>query len=123
MWFIFPQVKGLGHSTMAQRSAIGGLEQAKAYLQHEVLGVRLKQCAELLQLHTDKTALDIFGSTDALKLRSSLTLFTLASFNKKCVYDELLDQFFNGGYDIKTIIMLRKMSDWKQDLLKKQSTK
>lgn len=111
MWFIFPQVKGLGHSSMAQRFAIGSLEQAKAYLQHDVLGKRLKECSELLLLHPNKSALEIFGSIDALKLHSSLTLFTLASTNKKCVFDELLDQYFEGNYDINTIKMLRLLSD------------
>ena len=62
MWFIFPQVKGLGHSKMSRRFAIESLEQAKEYLQHEVLGARLIECAELLLLHPDKSALDIFGS-------------------------------------------------------------
>jgi len=111
MWFIFPQVKGLGHSSMAQRFAIGNLEQAKAYLQHDVLGARLRQCSELLLQHPNKSALEIFGSIDALKLHSSLTLFTLASTNKKCVFDELLDQYFEGNYDIKTIEMLRLLSE------------
>ena len=59
MWFIFPQVKGLGHSTMARRFAIESLEQAKEYLQHDVLGARLIECAELLLLHPDKSALEI----------------------------------------------------------------
>ena len=94
MWFVFPQVKGLGHSKMSRRFAIGSLEQAKAYLQHEVLGVRLIECAELLLLHPDKSALEIFGSIDTLKLHSSLTLFTLASSIKKCIFDELLNQYF-----------------------------
>ena len=123
MWFIFPQVKGLGCSTMAQRYAIASLEQAKQYLQHDILSARLVQCAELLLLHPDKSALEIFGSTDTLKLHSSLTLFTLASTNKKCVFDQLLDQFFGGNYDINTIKMLMQLSDWKQDLLKKQFAK
>ena len=118
MWFIFPQVKGLGHSTMARRFAIESLEQAKEYLQHEVLGARLIECAELLLLHPDKSALAIFGSIDTLKLHSSLTLFTLASSNKKCVFDELLDQYFEGSYDINSIRMLMQLSDWKQTLLK-----
>ena len=117
MWFIFPQVKGLGRSTMARRFAIGSLEQAKEYLQHDMLGARLRECAELLLLHPDKSALEIFGSIDTLKLHSSLTLFTLASPNKKCVFDELLDQYFEGSYDINTIRMLMQLSDWKQDLL------
>ena len=117
MWFIFPQVKGLGHSTMARRFAIESLEQAKEFLQHDVLGARLRECAELLLLHPDKSALEIFGSIDTLKLHSSLTLFTLASSNKKCVFNELLDQYFEGSYDINTIRMLKQLSDWKQDLL------
>ena len=117
MWFIFPQVKGLGRSTMARRFAIGSLEQAKEYLQYDILGARLRECAELLLLHPDKSALEIFGSIDTLKLHSSLTLFTLASPNKKCVFNELLDQYFEGSYDINTIRMLKQLSDWKQDLL------
>ena len=123
MWFIFPQVKGLGRSTMARRFAIESLEQAKDYLQHDVLGVRLRECAELLLLHPEKSALEVFGSIDTLKLYSSLTLFTLASSNKKCVFNELLDQYFEGSYDINTIKMLMQLSDWKKDLLKKQFAK
>lgn len=118
MWFIFPQVKGLGLSTMARRFAIESLEQAKEYLQHDVLGVRLRESAELLLLHPNKSALEIFGSIDTLKLHSSLTLFTLASSNKKCIFNELLDQYFEGSYDIKSIRMLMQLSDWKQNLLK-----
>ncbi|MFC6382200.1 DUF1810 domain-containing protein [Psychrobacter glacincola] len=119
MWFIFPQVKGLGHSTMSQRYVIESLEQAKEYLQHDILSARLVQCAELLELHPDKSALDIFGAIDTLKLHSSLTLFTLASSSKKnCVFDQLLDQYFAGNYDINTLKMLIQLSDWKQNLLK-----
>jgi len=111
MWFIFPQVKGLGHSIMARRFAIESLEQGKEYLQHDVLGARLIECAELLLLHPDKSALEIFGSIDTLKLHSSLTLFTLASPNKKCVFDELLDQYYRGHYDINSIRMLKQIND------------
>ena len=110
MWFIFPQVKGLGHSKISRRFAIESLEQAQAYLQHEVLGARLIECAELLLLHPDKSALAIFGSIDTLKLHSSLTLFTLASSNKKCVFDELLDQYYRGHYGINSIRMLKQLS-------------
>ena len=109
MWFIFPQVKGLGHSKMSRRFAIESLEQAKAYLQHEVLGIRLIECAELLQLHPDKSALDIFGSPDNLKLQSSLTLFAFAAGNK-CVFEQLLYQFYAGSYDINTINMLKQIN-------------
>ncbi|NYR10831.1 DUF1810 domain-containing protein [Psychrobacter sp. BI730] len=110
MWFIFPQVKGLGHSKMSRRFAIGSLEQAKAYLQHEVLGARLIDCAELLLLHPDKSALDIFGLPDNLKLQSSLTLFAFAAGNK-CVFEQLLYQFYAGSYDLNTIKMLKKTND------------
>ncbi|WP_367112036.1 DUF1810 domain-containing protein [uncultured Psychrobacter sp.] len=110
MWFIFPQVKGLGYSKTSRRFAIESLEQAKAYLQHEVLGARLIECAELLLLHPNKSALDIFGSPDNLKLQSSLTLFAFAAGNK-CVFEQLLYQFFAGSYDIRTINMLRQIND------------
>jgi len=96
---------------MARRFAIESLEQAKEYLRHDVLGARLIECAELLLLHPDKSALEIFGSIDTLKLHSSLTLFTLASSNKKCVFNELLDQYFEGSYDINSIRMLKQIND------------
>lgn len=110
MWFIFPQVKGLGHSKMSRRFVIESLEQAKAYLQHEVLGARLIECAELLLLHPDKSALDIFGSPDNLKLQSSLTLFAFAAGNK-CIFEQLLYQFYAGSYDTNTINMLKQIND------------
>ena len=109
MWFIFPQMKGLGSSSMARRFAIESLEQAKEYLQHDVLGARLIECAELLLLHPAKSALDIFGSPDNLKLQSSLTLFAFAA-GKKCVFEELLYQFYQGDYDMNTIEMLKQLS-------------
>ncbi len=109
MWFIFPQVKGLGHSAMARRFVIESLEQAKAYLQHDVLRARLMECAELLLLHPDKSALNIFGSPDNLKLQSSLTLFAFAAGND-CIFEQLLYQFFDGNYDINTIKMLKQLS-------------
>lgn len=95
---------------MTRRFAVESLEQAKEYLQHDVLGGRLIECAELLLLHPDKSALAIFGSIDTLKLHSSLTLFTLASSNKKCVFDELLDQYYRGHYGINSIRMLKQLS-------------
>ena len=76
-----------------------------------MLGARLRECAELLLLHPDKSALEIFGSPDNLKLHSSLTLFTLASPNKKCVFDDLLDQYFEGSYDINSIRLLKQIDD------------
>ena len=110
MWFIFPQIKGLGHSKMSRHFAIESLEQARAYLQHDVLGVRLIECAELLLLHPEKSALDIFGSPDNLKLQSSLTLFAFAAGND-CIFEQLLYQFFEGSYDISTIKILKQINE------------
>jgi uncharacterized protein (DUF1810 family) len=81
MWFIFLRIKGLGRSARARRFAIESLEQSKVYLQHNVLGARLIECADLLLLHPNKSALDIFSSPDNLKLQSSLMLFALAAGN------------------------------------------
>lgn len=78
MWFIFPQVAGLGSSAMAQRYAIGSLDEARAYLAHPMLGARLQACVAALQNLTGTTAEAVFGSIDAVKLRSSLTLFVKA---------------------------------------------
>ena len=105
MWFIFPQIQGLGFSAMAQRFALDSLEQAQDYLQHEILGQRLLQCAELLLPHTDKTALEIFGRPDNLKLHSSLTLFALAA-QEPTVFKQLLQQFYAGEYDQQTLDIL-----------------
>lgn len=102
MWFIFPQIQGLGHSEIAQRYALENLMQAQDYLQHEVLGTRLHECATLLLKHPDKTALEIFGKPDNLKLHSSLTLFALAA-EKGSVFQRLLQQFFAVQQDEKTL--------------------
>src|SRR4051812_27775409 len=78
MWFIFPQIAGLGHSSMAQRYALGSLDEARAYLQHPVLGPRLLECTDALLGDAEHTAKSIFGELDAMKLRSSMTLFAHA---------------------------------------------
>lgn len=109
MWFIFPQIIGLGHSEMAQRFAIENLSQAREYLQHEVLGARLMECADLLLLHPDKSALEIFGEPDNLKLHSSLTLFALAA-EQGSVFEQLLQQFFSGHQDEKTLQIIATQS-------------
>lgn len=105
MWFIFPQIQGLGFSAMAKRFALDDLQQAQDYLQHETLGPRLLQCAELLLPHSDKSALEIFGHPDNLKLQSSLTLFALATQEFK-VFEQLLQQFYAGEYDQQTLDIL-----------------
>ena len=79
IWFIFPQVAGLGDSAMSQQYAISSLDEARAYLAHPVLGPRLRECAEAVLATTGLTALEIFGSIDAMKLRSSMTLFHRAA--------------------------------------------
>jgi uncharacterized protein (DUF1810 family) len=78
MWYIFPQIAGLGHSAMAQHYAIGSLEEARAYLAHPPLGTRLRECVAALDSLQDTTAERVFGGIDAMKLRSSLTLFEAA---------------------------------------------
>src|ERR1700742_60135 len=78
MWFIFPQIRGLGRSAMAERFAIGSLEEARAYLGHGVLGVRLRECTELVNAVEGKTVGEIFGFPDHLKFHSSMTLFARA---------------------------------------------
>lgn len=108
MWFIFPQIQGLGHSEMAQRFALENLMQAQDYLQHEVLGTRLRECAALLLNHPDKTALEIFGTPDNLKLHSCLTLFALAA-GQESVFSQLLAQFFAGQQDAKTLHIVSRL--------------
>ena len=78
MWYTFPQLRGLGHSAMAQRYGISSLDEARAYLAHPLLGPRLRACVAALQDHVGLTAIAVFGEVDAMKLRSSLTLFAQA---------------------------------------------
>ncbi|NTZ42152.1 DUF1810 domain-containing protein [Altererythrobacter sp. SALINAS58] len=100
MWFIFPQAAGLGRSEMARYFAIGSLEEAAAYLAHPLLGARLSECVEALQDLTKLTAEQVFGEVDALKLRSSLTLFSVAGGGS--VFDAALARWF-GAPDVRTL--------------------
>ena len=109
MWFIFPQIRGLGYSTMAQRFALDNKAQAQQYLQHKILGKRLLECAELLLQQPDKSALEIFGTPDNLKLHSSLTLFALAT-DKGSIFNQLLNHFFSGKYDSNTVTILEQQN-------------
>ncbi|HET8915531.1 MAG TPA: DUF1810 domain-containing protein [Propionibacteriaceae bacterium] len=95
MWFIFPQIVGLGRSAMAQAYAINNLAEAQAYLAHPVLGPRLVECATLVASHRGLSAEQIFGGIDAIKLRSSMTLFAHADPDQK-VFGEVIDQYFEG---------------------------
>ena len=107
MWFVFPQMMGLGYSAVAVRYGITGIDEARAYLAHPVLGPRLRQCAETLDaLDHRHSAIDIFRSPDDLKLRSSLTLFAQAS-GPGSIFERLLGKYFNGQRDDLTLAMLQ----------------
>jgi uncharacterized protein (DUF1810 family) len=95
MWFVFPQIAGLGRSAMAQAYAIADLAEARAYLAHPVLGPRLIECAQIVSSHQGSTAVQIFGGIDAMKLRSSMTLFARADPNQQ-VFAKVLEQYFDG---------------------------
>jgi uncharacterized protein (DUF1810 family) len=99
MWFIFPQLAGLGHSSMAQRYAIEDLDQATSrYLADPILGSRLRQNVRLVMGHKHKSALEILGSPDDLKFRSCLTLFSQAASNRsdQTLFEQALHQFYDG---------------------------
>ena len=105
MWYMFPQLRGLGTSFMANMYGISGLAEAKAYLAHPVLSGRLYElCGELLK-HKDKTALEIFGDIDEMKLKSSMTLFALTS-EDYTIFDEVLEHFFGGEMDEVTVKLI-----------------
>jgi uncharacterized protein (DUF1810 family) len=101
MWFIFPQAEGLGHSEMAQRYAIGSLEEAVAYLAHPLLGLRLVECTQAVLGHSERSAHDIFGAPDDVKFRSSMTLFAETDRGGS-PYREALERFFGGECDPNT---------------------
>lgn len=104
MWFIFPQVKGLGRSYESQLYGIGDLSEARAYLAHDVLGNRLRECVSTLLRIENRTALEIFGPIDEMKLRSSLTLFNAAS--EEVIFDQAIAKYFNGQTDDLTLGIL-----------------
>jgi len=107
MWFVFPQLAGLGHSARAQRYAISDLDEARAYLAHPVLGARLDECAAVLEgLDPSLSASDIFGYPDDLKLRSCLTLFARAA-GPGSIFERLLDRYFAGQPDDRTVALLQ----------------
>ena len=105
MWFIFPQVAGLGFSAMAQRYAISGVAEARAYLGHPVLGPRLRACAGAVAAVDGSTADRILGPVDAMKLRSCMTLFADAAPEEK-VFGEVLERYFDGEPDEATLARL-----------------
>jgi uncharacterized protein (DUF1810 family) len=106
MWFIFPQLAGLGFSAMAQRYAIGSLDKAKAYLAHPVLGAHLRECSALVLAVPGRSVHEIFGSPDDLKFRSSMTLFNRADA-AEAVFSECLKKYFGGEGDPQTLASLK----------------
>ncbi|GAA3606099.1 DUF1810 domain-containing protein [Kineosporia mesophila] len=105
MWFVLPQVAGLGLSATSVRYAINGLPEARAYLAHPVLGPRLQECASILLGLRDTTAPAVLGSVDAAKLRSSMTLFAYAA-PERPVFREVLEKYFDGQEDDATTARL-----------------
>jgi len=108
MWYVFPQIDGLGSSAMAKRYAIKSTAEARAYLAHPVLGARLRQCVEALLQVSGKSAHEILGSPDDLKLHSSLTLFvSLAAGPDQSLFQRALDRYYRGQLDERTLALLR----------------
>lgn len=105
MWYIFPQIKGLGHSSTAEYFAIESMAEAEAYIKHPVLSKRLLEISEALLEIDSNDASEIFGYPDDLKLRSSMTLFSIIS--RKTVFKRVLDKFFDGEIDQRTVELLK----------------
>jgi len=105
MWFIFPQIRGLGQSEISQRLSIGSLYEAEAYFEHPILGPRLRECTQLVNAIQGRSVEDIFGYPDHLKFRSSITLFAQAAPGEK-VFNEALDKYFAGAPDEFTLSRL-----------------
>lgn len=110
MWFIFPQIAGLGSTPTSVRYAIKSLAEAQAYLKHDVLGPRLLECAGAITTHTARSAADIFGGIDARKLQSSMTLFLRAAPGET-IFKAVLAQFFDGEPDPATDSLLASDGD------------
>jgi len=106
MWFVFPQLQGLGHSDMARHFGIASLDQARAYLRHPVLGPRLVDCTEAVLAHGDRSLAAIFGAPDDMKFGSSMTLFAHAADGDPSVFRDALALFCNGREDQATLRLL-----------------
>ncbi|MGU3494302.1 DUF1810 domain-containing protein [Xanthobacteraceae bacterium A53D] len=106
IWFVFPQMRGLGRSAMANRYGISGMEEAKAYLAHPLLSERLAAATEATLPHAAEGAHALFGSPDDLKFRSSMTLFAHAGGREGLLYRKALDAFYDGQEDAETLRLL-----------------
>ena len=102
VWFIFPQIAGLGHSSTAKYFELHSLEEVQAYLKHQTLGTRMMQWTEIVLTHIGITALEIFGDIDELKFRSSMTLFAHIT-DQGSIFEKALEQFFDGIPDPRTL--------------------
>lgn len=102
MWFIFPQIKGLGRSPISVEYSISSKDEARAYLQHRVLGVRLKECTRLILLVKGRSAVEIFGEPDDMKFRSSMTLFARVAGDDD-IFERALQKYFDGIPDSLTL--------------------
>ena len=107
MWYIFPQIVGLGHTSTAQLYAIKSRQEALAYLNHPVLGKRLKECAETVLAIEGRAVSEIFGYPDDLKLKSSMTLFASVA-DSEAIFTLVFEKYFNGERDAKTLGMFTK---------------
>jgi uncharacterized protein (DUF1810 family) len=105
MWFVFPQIAGLGQSATSRRYAIESLEEARAYLDHPVLGPRLVECAQALLAHEGLSAEEIMGGIDGVKLRSSMTLFSRVGETE--AFEQVLERYFGGELDGATLGLIR----------------
>ncbi len=106
MWYIFPQYDGLGFSSTSKNYAIKSLVEAEAYLEHSILGPRLHECVDTLLAVTGRTAHQIFGSPDDMKLNSSMTLFAHIS-PEGSAFEQVLDRYFGGQFDLKTLELVQ----------------
>lgn len=108
MWYVFPQLGGLGHSTTAKHYAIKSREEAQSYLNHPILGTRLVECTETVLAIEGRSISDIFGYPDDLKLKSSMTLFASVA-DANAPFLPVLDRYFQGEQDSKTLQLLAKL--------------
>ncbi|HEY2590917.1 MAG TPA: DUF1810 domain-containing protein [Steroidobacteraceae bacterium] len=106
MWFVFPQLRGLGASPTSRRFAIASLAEAHAYLEHPLLGPRLLECTRLVNAVEGRTLTEIFGSPDDLKFRSCMTLFAAAGGSERALFDAALRKYCGGVSDERTLALL-----------------
>ncbi len=108
MWYIFPQIDGLGYSSTSKYYSIKSMEEARQYLKHPILGSRLVECAEAVLAVEGRSISEIFGYPDDLKLKSSMTLFAYVA-DPDYVFKRILDKYFNGEQDARTLDLLEKL--------------